>query len=189
MVKHLSQALVFFATLTLTVLPQSGFSVANEHVELEIATERQTTVTFEVFKKEFISTNSVEDYHRSFRRLRDNYGINISDDMLSEILTQLSQEEKAYVVKTVLSLVSEANKFSVYKDNHFYNELRTTTSEITKLNIAATLEVALVDEYNQVAAVRTTHTSTQSADIRFLHLINHARYEILNALLHRSNKS
>ena len=188
MVKYLSLSLFFFATLTLAIPPQSGLSVANEHVELEIATERQTTVTFGVFEKEFISTNSVEDYHRSFQRLRANYGINISDDILSEILTQLSKEEKAYVGKTLSSLVSEANKFSVYTDNHFYAALSETISQITKLNIAAALEVALVDEYNKVAAVRTTHTSTQSADIRFLYLINHARYEILNALLHRSSE-
>ena len=188
MVKYLSQALVFFATLTLAVLPQSGLSVAGEHVELEIATERQTTVTFGVFEKEFISTNSVEDYHRSFQRLRANYGINISDDILSEILTQLLREDRAYVVRAVSSIVSEAQEFSVYNDNDYYDALGETISQITKLNIAAALEVALVDEYNKIAAIRTTHTSTKSADIRFLYLINHARYEILNALLHRSSE-
>ena len=188
MVKYLSLSLFFFATLTLAIPPQSGLSVASEHVELEIATERQTTVTFGVFEKEFISTNSVEDYHRSFQRLRANYGINISDDILSEILTQISSKDRAYVVRTVSSIVSEAQEFSVYSDNHYYAALSETISQITKLNIAAALEVALVDEYNKVAAVRTTHTSTQSADIRFLYLINHARYEILNALLHRSSE-
>ena len=188
MVKYLSLSLFFFATLTLAIPPQSGLSVANEHVELEIATERQTTVTFGVFEKEFISTNSVEDYHRSFQRLRANYGINISDDILSEILTQLSKEEKAYVGKTLSSLVSEANKFSVYTDNHFYAALSEVTSQIKKLNLAAELEVALVEEYRKVAAVPTAFSSNQSADIRFLHLINHARYEILNALLHRSSE-
>ena len=188
MVKRLSQALVFFATLTLTVLPQSGLLVANQHVELEIATERQTAVTFRVFEKEFISTNSVEDYHRSFQRLRANYGINISDDILSEILTQLLREDRAYVVRAVSSIVSEAQEFSVYNDNDYYDALGETISQITKLNIAAALEVALVDEYNKIAAIRTTHTSTKSADIRFLYLINHARYEILNALLHRSSE-
>ena len=80
---------------TLAILAQSGLLFANEHVELEIATERQTAVTFGVFEKEFISTNSVEDYHRSFQRLRANYGIKISDYKVPEILAQLPREEKA----------------------------------------------------------------------------------------------
>ena len=104
MVKYLSLSLFFFATLTLAIPPQSGLSVASEYVELEIATERQTTVTFGVFEKEFISTNSVEDYHRSFQRLRANYGINISDDILSEILTQLFSKDRAYVVLSLIHI-------------------------------------------------------------------------------------
>ena len=188
MVKYLSLSLFFFATLTLAIPPQSSSSEAKQDVEFGLEKEWQTTITFEVFDREFIFTNSAEDYHRSFQRLIANYRVNISEKKLSEILAQLSQEEKAYVVKTVSSLVSEANKFSVYKDNHFYNSLRTTTSEITKLNIAAALEVALVDEYRRLASVPTHVLTIDSTVIRFLYLINHARYEIVNALLHRSSE-
>ena len=188
MVKYLSLSLFFFATLTLAIPPQSSSSEAKQDVEFGLEKEWQTTITFEVFDREFIFTNSAEDYHRSFQRLRANYGINILDDILSEILTQLLREDRAYVVRAVSSIVSEAQEFSVYNDNDYYDALGETISQITKLNIAAALEVALVDEYNKIAAIRTTHTSTKSADIRFLYLINHARYEILNALLHRSSE-
>jgi glyoxylate carboligase len=188
MVKYLSLSLFFFATLTLAVLPQPSSSESKQDVEFGLEKERQTTITFEVFDREFIFTNSAEDYHRSFQRLVANYRINISDEKLSEILLPLSSKDRTYLAETVLSLVLEANKFSVYKDNHFYNALTTTTSEITKLNIAAALEVALVDEYTKVAAVPSLYTLGQSADFRFLYLINHARYEILNALLHRSSE-
>ena len=173
---------------TLAILSQPCLSEVKKDVELGVARQWQTTITFEVFDREFIFTNSAEDYHRSFQRLIANYRVNISEEKLSEILAQLSQEEKAFVVKTVSSLVLEANKFSVYKHNYFYNALRTTTSEITKLNIAAALEVALVDEYNKVAAVPSQYDFGQSAGYRFLYLINHARYEILNASLHRSSE-
>ena len=188
MVKYLSLSLFFVATLTLAISPHSSLSAVKKDVEFGVAREWQTTITFEVFDKEFIFTNSAEDYHRSFQRLIANYRVNISEKKISEILEQLSQGEKAFVVKTVSSLVLEARKFSVYKHNYFYQALRKTTSEITRLNIVAALEVALVDEYNKVAAVPSLYNFGQSADFRFLYLINHARYEILNASLHRSSE-
>ena len=188
MVKCLWLTLIFFLTATLSTFPQSSSSAATQDPEFGMEMERQTAITFKVFEREFILTNSAEDYHRSFQRLIANYGIKISDYKLSEILAQLSREEKAYVVETVSSLVLEAKDFSIYTDNHYYTALNAAALKITKLNIAAALEVALVDEYRKVAAVRTAFSSNQSANIRFLHLINHARYEILNALLHRSSK-
>ena len=111
-----------------------------------------------------------------------------SDEKLSEILLPLSSKDREYMAETASSLVLEANKFSVYEDNLYYAALSEVTSQITKLNLAAALEVALVEEYRKVAAVPTAFSSNQSPDIRFLHLINHARYEILNALLHRSSE-
>ena len=188
MVKYLSQALVFFMMSTLAILAQPCFSEVKKDVALGVAREWQTTITFKVFDREFISTNSAEDYHRSFQRLMVNYSINISDEKLSEILLPLSSKDREYMAETASSLVLEANKFSVYEDNLYYAALSEVTSQITKLNLAAALEVALVEEYRKVAAVPTAFSSNQSADIRFLHLINHARYEILNALLHRSSE-
>ena len=188
MFKSSCLALIFFATLTLAVLPQSSSSESKQDAEFGLEKERQTTITFEVFDREFISTNSAEDYHRSFQRLVANYRINISDEKLSEILLPLSSKDREYMAETASSLVLEANKFSVYEDNLYYAALSKVTSQITKLNLAAALEVALVEEYRKVAAVPTAFSSNQSADIRFLHLINHARYEILNALLHRSSE-
>ena len=188
MVKCLCLALIFFATLTLAVLPQSSSSESKQEAEFGLEKERQTTVTFEVFDREFIFTNSAEDYHRSFQRLVANYRINISDEKLSEILLPPSSVERAYVMETVSSLVLEASDFSVYNDNHYYNVLNVVTSEIAKPNIAAALEIALVDEYRRVASVPTHVSTIDSSVIRFLYLINHARYEILNALLHRSSE-
>ena len=188
MVKCLCLALIFFATLTLAVLPQSSSSESKQEAEFGLEKERQTTVTFEVFDREFIFTNSAEDYHRSFQRLVANYRFNISDEKLSEILLPLSIVERAYVMETVSSLVLEANDFSVYNDNHYYNVLNAATSEIAKPNIAAAMEIALVDEYRRVASVPTHVSTIDSSVIRFLYLINHARYEILNALLHRSSE-
>jgi len=186
LVKYLYLTIVYLFVITLSFYANFSFSSTKGSTELGTYRNTQSTITFEAFDREFIFTNSAVDYHRSFQRLISNYGIGVPEARLPEILLLLTEKEEAFVEKAVSALVKEAKAFSQYEENQYYTTITKLISNVSKLNIAAAIEIALVDEYNKVAAVPTPYINTQSSEIRFLYLINHARYELVSAMLHSS---
>lgn len=188
MVKYVRLSIICLLMITVSVYPQFSFSETKEHIELGGLRNTQSAITFEAFDREFIFTNSPEDYQRSFQRLVANYEIGISEERLSNILINLSKEERVYVEATVSGLVKEANGFSHFRENQYYQSLTKLISNESKLNVAAALEIALVDEVRKIVSVPTPLSKNTSNQIRFLYLINHARYQLLSAVLYKSSR-
>jgi|DEB0MinimDraft_6_1074348.scaffolds.fasta_scaffold02261_2 hypothetical protein len=186
LVKYLYLTAVYLFVITLSFYANFSFSSTKGSTELGTHRNTQSTITFEAFDREFIFTNSAADYHRSFQRLISNYGIRVPEARLPEILLLLTEKEEAFVETAVSALVKEAIEFSHYKENQYYTTLTKLTSKVSKLNIAAALEIALVDQIRIITSVPMPLSKTQSSEIRFLYLINHARYELVSAMLHSS---
>jgi hypothetical protein len=188
MVKYLYIKIICFLAVTLSIFPQLSYSSPNSDFKLGENRNKQYAITYKVFEKEFIFTNTASDYYRSYQRLISNYNIAIPEQKLSEILIYLTKSEKAFVNEAIASLVFEADEFSYYRNNKYYQTLSELSSSITKLNIVSAIEIALVGEYNKVAAVPTPYSISQSSKIRYLHLLNRARYELVSAALHHISK-
>ncbi|MDA9959744.1 hypothetical protein N9E24_08095 [Alphaproteobacteria bacterium] len=188
MVKYPHLLVICLLTITISLLPQFSFSKTEENIELGGIRNTQSAVTFAVFDREFIFTNSPEDYKRSFQRLIANYEIGIPKERLPNILINLSKEESVYVEETVSRLVVEANEFSHFRENQYYQSLEELTKSISKLNMAAAIEVSFVDEVRKIVSTPTPLSNITANQIRFLYLINHARYQLLSAVLYKSSR-
>ena len=186
LVKYVYVTIICLLTIAISVFPYLSFSQTMENIELREAKNTQSAITFEAFEREFIFTNSPEDYKRSFQHLLSNYRIGVPEARLPEIRLLLTEKEEALVDKSVSALVKEAKEFSQYKENQYYTTLTKLTASVSKLNIAAAIEIALVDQIRIITFVPMPLSKTQSSEIRFLYLINHARYELVSAMLHSS---
>jgi hypothetical protein len=183
-IKYRYLSIICLLTITLLTNTQFSFAQSKKNIELGGTWEPQSAITFEAFNREFIFTNSAEDYHRSFQRLIKNYSIRISEDELSKVLLKLTEENKLYVENTVSMIFKEANEFSHFRQNHYYQALEELRLNLPEINICAAIEVALVNEVRKIVSVPRTLSRTSPSEIRLLYLINHARYELLSALLH-----
>ena len=186
--KYVNFPIIFCFSIMLLSYSQLSYSSSQSDLRLEENEIKQSVITFKIFDKEFILTNSAEDYHRSFKRLIYKYNIGIPEKVLPEILLPLTESEKDFVNITVSNLAYEANQFSYYRGNNYYQNLTETILKLRKLNLSAAMEIALVDEYNKVAAIITPYSNKQSNKIRYLHLLNQARYELVSAILYDLSK-
>ena len=186
--KYLYFPIIFCFSIMLLSYSQLSYSSSQSDLRLEENEIKQSVITFKTFDKEFIFTNSTEDYYHSFKRLIYKYNIGIPEEVLQEILLPLSESEKDFVKITVGNLAYEANQFSYYRDNNYYQNLTETILKLRKLNLSAAMEIALVDEYNKIAAIKTPYSNKQSNKIRYLHLLNQARYELVSATLYGISK-
>ena len=180
--------LIIFLMVNFFIDAKVNNSFADNNFDSEQSKIREYAITLKVFGKEFIFTNSAEDYYRSFKRLIDKYNIGIPEEVLQEILLPLTQTEKDFVKITASNLANEANKFSYYRDNNYYLKLTETILKVRKLNLSAAIEIAIVDELNKVAATKTPYSNKQSNNIRYIYLLNQARYELVSATLYHMNK-
>ena len=78
--------LILFLMVNLFTHARVNNSFADNNFKLEQNKIREYAITFKVFDKEFIFTNSAEDYYRSFKRLISKYNIGIPEEVLPEIL-------------------------------------------------------------------------------------------------------
>jgi len=180
--------LIIFLMVNFFTYARDNESFAENNFKLEQNKIREYAITFKVFEKEFIFTNSVEDYYRSFKRLISKYNIGIPEEVLPEILLPLTEIEKDFVNITVSNLAYEANQFSYYKDNNYYESLKKQVSKIDKLNLSAAMEIALVNKYKKSMSKDSKLKEVNSSLIRYLYLINHVRYELVSAILYDVSK-
>ena len=188
MLKYIQLSIRSILITVMLVHPQLTLSQTTANIELDGTRKPQFAINFDTFDREFKFTNSAEDYHRSFQRLANNYGVRISQDSLSEILLKLNEEDKVSAAKIVSAFVEETSKFSLFIENQYYPKLEEFTSGMTKLNMAAAVEVALVDEVRKIISDPTPLSKTKDNKIRFIYLINHARYELVSAILNKFSR-
>ncbi len=177
----------FFIYLLLTFI-QLSFASFKGELKLDGNKIKLSAITYKVFEKEFIFTNSTTDYYRTLKRLILNYKVAVPEEKLPDIFLPLTKIENDYVEKIVSSLLIEAYKFSYYKDNKYYHILSEILSNRLKLNISTALEIALVDKSNRVSAIPTPYSNKKSSEIRYLHLLKQARYEIVSAVIYNLSK-
>ena len=188
MLKYIHLSVRCMVITVILVCPQLTLSQTNANIELGGTRKPQFAINFDTFDREFKFTNSAEDYHRSFQRLVNNYGVRISQDSLSEILLELNEEDKVNAAKIVSTFVEETSNFSLFIENQYYSTLEKFTSGVTKLNMAAAVEVALVGELRKILSVPTPLSKNKYDHTRFIYLINHARYELVSAVLHKFSR-
>ena len=142
----------------------------------------QSTIPYSIFEQEFMFTNTPEDYQRSFLRLKQRYGLNVSLKVLETIMFGIKSDENLFKSATK-DLINEAILFSRFEDNKYYEKLHDLTKFADKLNFVARIEIQLVDQLRRLSSVPTPLLDSLSSQIRFRYLINHARYEITSAAL------
>ena len=188
MLKYRYLSIRWILIIAIVAYPQLSISQTSGNNGLGGVLKSQSVISFVTFDSEFKFTNSAEDYHRSFQRLVKNYGLRISQDNLSEILFELSEEDIVNVAKIVSAFVEETSKFSLFNENQYYRQLEEFTSGLTKLNVAAAVEIALVDEVRKIISEPTPLSKNEDNKTRFIYLINHARYELLAAMLNKFSR-
>lgn len=174
--------------IAILAYPQLSISQTSGNTGLGGVPKSQSVISFVTFEREFKFTNSAEDYHRSFQRLVKNYGLRISQDNLSEILLELNEEDKVNATKIVSAFVEETRKFSLFIENQYYPQLEEFASGVTEINVAAAVEIALVDEVRKIISEPTPLSKNKDNKTRFIYLINHARYELLAAILNKFSR-
>ena len=65
MVKYLYIKIICFLAVTLSIFPQLSYSSPNSDFKLGENRNKQYAITYKVFEKEFIFTNTASDYYRS----------------------------------------------------------------------------------------------------------------------------
>ena len=148
----------------------------------------QSTITYSIFEQEFMFTNSPEDYHRSFQRLKQKYGLDVSFKVLETIMLGVGSDENLFKSATK-DLINEAILFSRFEHNKYYEKLNDLTKFANKLNFVAVIEIQLVNELRRLSSIPTPLLDSLSGQIRFRYLINHARYEITSAALNHATQA
>ena len=133
-------------------------------------------------------TNSPEDYQRSFLRLKQRYGLDVSLKALETIIFGKGSNENLLKSATK-DLINEAILFSRFEHNKYYEKLNDLTKFAKKLNLVARIEIKLVDQLRQLSSVPTPLLDSLSRQVRFRYLINHARYEITSAALNYATQA
>ena len=138
-------------------------------------------LSYQNFLKEFIYTNSLDDYRRSLERIAERYNFKISEFAFSTLNEEPSWKDQEKVSKLVLKLVSEGQKKADFIENRFYNVLEKLEALSNGFRMGARIEIGIVNQLRKVTGKRVpTHGSSSGY---FRYLLNHARYEVfLNAL-------
>ena len=97
-------------------------------------------------------TNSPEDYQRSFLRLKQRYGLNVSLKVLETIMFGIKSDENLFKSATK-DLINEAILFSRFEQNKYYEKLHDLTKFADKLNFVARIEIQLVDQLRRLSSV------------------------------------
>ena len=138
-------------------------------------------LSYKIFLKEFIYTNSLNDYRRSLERISKRYNLKISELAFSTLNEEPSWKDQKKVSKMVLALVSEGQKKADFMENRFYNALENLGTISNGLLMGARIEIAIVNQLRKVTGKRVPAHGSSSGYFRYL--LNHARYEVfLNAL-------
>lgn len=148
----------------------------------------QSTIPYSIFEQEFMFTKSPQDYQRSFMRLKQRYGLDVSLKVLETIMFGIGGEENLFKSATK-NLINEAILFSRFEHNKYYEKLYDLTKFANKLNFVARIEVQLVDQLRRLSSAPTPLLDSLSRQVRFRYLINHARYEITSAALNHATQA
>ena len=140
------------------------------------------SISFNAFDKEFIFTNSIDDYRRSLIRLRATYRIKISDRTIQSLSDSIPNETKLKLASLSATVGKEAEAKSIGRASGFYAALQILDSNVYSINEAAFVELQLVDLQREING-KIVPLSDELDATRFIYFIQHARYEIFSSAL------
>ena len=149
---------------------------------IEGSASQARSISFNAFDKEFIFTNSIDDYRRSLIRLRATYRIKISDRTIQSLSDSIPNETKLKLASLSATVGKEAEAKSIGRASGFYAALQILDSNVYSINEAAFVELQLVDLQREING-KIVPLSNELDVTRFIYFIQHARYEIFSSAL------
>ena len=146
--------------------------------------DNELTIDFDDFGKEFIFTNSTDDYLRSIQRIKKKYFFKILPNKKLRMFKKINESKKKEIKTLVNVLSKEAWLKTDFQYNKFYLTLEKLIKFGDKLKYSAIIEIALVDEQRKLLKQSIGKTLTKD-ETYFKHLIQHARYEVLKYSLYK----
>jgi len=166
-------------------LPPWGSSVnesagGNKQLELNPKEVRklnqQFHFSYKLFQKEFIFTNSIDDYRRSLMRIAKLYDLNIPTASIFKLNKELKDIQQIMLSKMVSTLVLEGRKKANFVENRFYRILDSLVVLSSDFRLGAHIEIEIVNQIRKIEGVQVS-TNTSSTGYSS-YLLNHARYEV-----------
>lgn len=145
-------------------------------------------LSFNAFRKEFIFTNSLDDYFRSLSRLHSFYGLEVPNIHIGSVYEVVDLEKHTHLKNIILNLEKDAHLKSSNEVNSFYQTLEQIHYETRTIQEAAMVELMLVELQRQVGNKIVPFVESKNIS-RFLHLIQHARYEVFSTFLSEMSKT
>ena len=163
------------------------FNLNNEVIGNENKFSKNTklafqTFSFELFMKEFIYTNSNDDYIRSVKRLNENFLISLSIDYKDKINKKITANDYIKINASVKKLIKEAKLKSLFKNNTFYKQIKNIIDTNIKWNSSVLYERLIVKELLK-ANRKSVYGEAIPNNIYYLHILNNLRYEIILSFL------
>ena len=150
--------------------------------------EGPRSITFRSFGKEFMSTNSIDDYYRSLSRIQKLYRVKLSDNTLESVYEEVKSTRLSKAFLLFLELEKEALLKAENRDNTYYQKLETLCKWLQKISEAAYIEMLLVDLQRETRG-EANPFANRLETTRFSYLIQHARYEVFSKTLFNLTKS
>ena len=160
----------------------SSNNTDNTGLLIEGPASQARSISFNAFDKEFIFTNSIDDYRRSLIRLRETYQIKISEHTIRSLGDSIPNETKLKLASLSASVGKEAQAKSIGRASGFYAALQILNSNVYSINEAAFVELQLVDLQREING-KIVPLSNELDVTRFIYFIQHARYEIFSSAL------
>jgi hypothetical protein len=133
-------------------------------------------ISYKIFLKEFIYTNSLADYHRSIKRIETRYNLKILGAGLFDLNSLKLNFKSDIISKKVIKLSEEAHKHAEFKSNKYHDMLEKIISLTDNLLTASIIELKIVDELRKFSGKATLSKEQNTGYVRYL--LNNARYQI-----------
>lgn len=159
---------------------------SNNFINQEIYGKQE--LSFNTFSKEFIFTNSLDDYFRSLSRLHSLFGLEIPNIHIGSVYEIVDLEKHTYLKNIIFNLAKDAHLKSSNEENSFYRTLEQLHQETSTIQEAAMVELMMVELQRQLGNKIVPFVESNNIS-RFLHLIQHARYEVFSTFLSKMSKA
>ena len=125
-----------------------------------------SAITYKSFGKEFLSTNSLDDYHRSLSRIQNLYRAKLSDDNLSSVFEEMEATRLSAALMLFADLEKEALLKAENREDNFYQKLEILCEWLKSFSDAAYIEILLVDLQRKTVS-NVKPLANQAATTRF----------------------
>ena len=144
-------------------------------------------ISFGTFSDVFLFTFSTDEYYRNIIKLKSDYGIQIPKKHIDSIYQKVGSSNKQKINNLLKNLSREAWLRVENQENQFYTTLEKLTKEAKIIENACLLEILLVKLQRETAI--SMQPESNNTVPRYVHLIQHARYEVFSTFLFEISKT